>query len=54
MQNSPFALGLGIGTQNSNGAWLEVYYPRPLLAPDQALVDALQEFASDNAYLRLI
>ena len=49
MQNSPFALGLGIGTQNSNGAWLEVYYPLPLLAPSQSLVDALQEFASDNA-----
>ena len=49
MQNSPFALGLGIGTQNSNGAWLEVYYPSPLLAPAQALVDVLQKFKSDNA-----
>ena len=49
MQDSPFALGLGIGTQNSNGAWLEVYYPLPLLAPSQELIDALRDFASDNA-----
>lgn len=49
MQDSPFALGLGIGTQNSNGAWLEVYFPLPLLSPSQALADALRELASDNA-----
>lgn len=28
-----FAIGIGIGTQNSNGDWLEVYYPTPLLHP---------------------
>jgi 2,3,4,5-tetrahydropyridine-2-carboxylate N-succinyltransferase len=48
MQDSPFALGLGIGTQNSNGAWLEVYFPLPLLSPSQDLVAAVQEFASDS------
>lgn len=29
-----YALGLGVGTQNSKGEWLEVFYPRPLLNPD--------------------
>ncbi len=35
-----FALAIGIGTKNSNGNWLEVYYPQPLLTPDAALVEA--------------
>ena len=26
-----FAFGLGIGTQNKDGNWLEVYYPTPIL-----------------------
>lgn len=29
-----FAIGIGIGTQNSNSEWLEVFYPTPLLHPD--------------------
>lgn len=33
-----YALGLGIGTQDSSGNWLEVFYPRPLLAPSERLV----------------
>jgi 2,3,4,5-tetrahydropyridine-2-carboxylate N-succinyltransferase len=33
MSHSCFAYGLGIGTKNSAGAWLEVYYPRPRLQP---------------------
>ena len=36
-----FAFGLGIGTQNRRGEWLEVFYPQPLLAPGEALLDAL-------------
>ena len=28
-----FAIGIGIGTQNSNGEWLEIFYPAPLLHP---------------------
>ena len=28
-----FSIGLGIGTKNSKGDWLEVYYPRPVLNP---------------------
>ncbi len=32
-----FAIGLGVGTKNSKGHWLEVFYPRPLLKPGPAL-----------------
>lgn len=28
-----YALGLGVGTQNSKGDWLEVFFPVPLLQP---------------------
>jgi len=34
-----FAFGIGIGTQNNKGEWLEVYYRQPLLKPDKALID---------------
>ena len=36
-----YALGLGVGTQNSKGEWLEVFYPRPLLNPDAATAGAV-------------
>lgn len=35
-----FSFALGTGTQNTQGEWLEVYYPVPLLAPDASLVEA--------------
>ena len=35
-----YSLGLGIGTQNSKGEWLEVFYPKPLLNPEQATSNA--------------
>lgn len=44
-----FALGLGIGTQNSKGEWLEVYYPAPLLNPSSALVQQLTAELDYNA-----
>ena len=28
-----FSLAIGVGTQNQNGQWLEVFYPQPLLNP---------------------
>ena len=37
---SLFAFGLGIGTQNKHGQWLEVYFPRPLLRPVDPEVSA--------------
>ncbi|MCJ8169748.1 2,3,4,5-tetrahydropyridine-2,6-dicarboxylate N-succinyltransferase [Atopomonas sediminilitoris] len=36
-----FSLAFGIGTQNSNGDWLEVYYPKPLLNPPAELTAAI-------------
>jgi 2,3,4,5-tetrahydropyridine-2-carboxylate N-succinyltransferase len=36
-----YALGLGIGTQNSKGEWLEVFYASPVLKPDSAIVSAI-------------
>ncbi|MDI5890142.1 2,3,4,5-tetrahydropyridine-2,6-dicarboxylate N-succinyltransferase [Halomonas rhizosphaerae] len=34
------SFALGIGTQNTQGDWLEIYYPAPLLDPDAGLVAA--------------
>lgn len=34
------SFALGIGNQNTQGDWLDVYYPAPLFQPDAALVDA--------------
>ena len=36
-----FSIGIGIGTQNANGEWLEVYYPQPLLNPSEAIAQAV-------------
>src|SRR5690554_947641 len=38
-----YSLGLGIGTQNSQGQWLEVYYPSPVLKPDTATAQAVSQ-----------
>ena len=38
-----YSLGLGVGTQNSQGEWLEVFYPQPLLNPDNALCRAFAD-----------
>lgn len=32
-----FAIGIGIGTRNTQGEWLEVFYPTPLLHPAEDL-----------------
>ncbi|MBD3655403.1 MULTISPECIES: 2,3,4,5-tetrahydropyridine-2,6-dicarboxylate N-succinyltransferase [Marinobacter] len=37
-----FAFGIGIGTQNQQGEWLEVYYQQPLLMPDATLVEVVR------------
>jgi 2,3,4,5-tetrahydropyridine-2,6-dicarboxylate N-succinyltransferase len=47
MTTSAFAFGLGVGTHNSNGDWLEVFFPAPLLAPSAALAQAVA--ACDSA-----
>src|SRR6056300_177091 len=52
MSTSYFALGLGIGTQNSNGEWLEVFYPQPVLNPSADLVAALAHVESGTVLSR--
>jgi len=41
MSTTPFSLAFGVGTQNRNGAWLEVFYALPLLNPAADLVLAI-------------
>lgn len=42
---SLYALGFGVGTHNSQGQWLDVFFPEPRLQPSavlsQALIDAM-------------
>lgn len=49
MTDSAFAFGLGVGTHNSKGQWLEVFFPRPLLAPSAPLVRAVADSAAATA-----
>jgi 2,3,4,5-tetrahydropyridine-2-carboxylate N-succinyltransferase len=53
---SAFAFGLGVGTRNEADEWLEVFFPRPMLAPSEALAAAVAEFDTqqplDDAQLR--
>lgn len=41
MSHSLFSLGFGVGTQNRQGAWLEVFYAQPLLNPSAEIVAAV-------------
>ncbi|MCL7462537.1 2,3,4,5-tetrahydropyridine-2,6-dicarboxylate N-succinyltransferase [Pseudomonas sp. NW5] len=41
MSQNLYSIAFGVGTQNRQGAWLEVFYAQPLLAPAAALVDAI-------------
>ena len=34
-----YSFAIGVGSKNSNGEWLEVFYPAPLLNPEQTLGD---------------
>ena len=52
MSTSYFAMGLGIGTQNSNGEWLEVFFPQPVLNPSADLVAALAHIESGTVLSR--
>ena len=36
-----FSIGLGVGTQNSKGEWLEVFYAKPVLSPSATLQKAI-------------
>ncbi|MBD9414525.1 2,3,4,5-tetrahydropyridine-2,6-dicarboxylate N-succinyltransferase [Pseudomonas sp. PDM16] len=43
MSQSLYSLAFGVGTQNRQGAWLEVFYAQPLLNPAAELVAAVAE-----------
>jgi len=50
------AFGLGVGTQNSAGEWLEVYYPAPSFQPEAAFISSIQEalgLATGNSTIEL-
>ncbi len=51
MTQPHFALGFGVGTKNSKGDWLDVFYPQPLLRPSATLIEAMRKvfaFAGGN------
>jgi len=37
-----YSFAVGVGSKNSRGEWLEVFYPAPLLNPDAALQDIIR------------
>ncbi|MBD2838158.1 2,3,4,5-tetrahydropyridine-2,6-dicarboxylate N-succinyltransferase [Pseudomonas sp. JM0905a] len=41
MSNALFSIAFGVGTQNRQGNWLEVFYALPLLKPSEQLVAAV-------------
>tara|TARA_R110001592_G_scaffold363323_1_gene683973 strand:- start:69714 stop:70733 length:1020 start_codon:yes stop_codon:yes gene_type:complete len=49
MTDSAFAFGLGVGTHNKQGEWLEVFFARPLMAPPASLVKAVADTDSGTA-----
>lgn len=58
MTDPAFAFGLGVGTRNRKGEWLEIFFPTPLLAPSPKLRAAVAELDSntplDEAQLRAL
>ncbi len=49
MTDNAFAFGLGVGTQNSRGEWLEVFFPEPVINPSAALAAAAATAGNDRA-----
>ncbi|MDY7563720.1 2,3,4,5-tetrahydropyridine-2,6-dicarboxylate N-succinyltransferase [Pseudomonas sp. RTC3] len=41
MSTTLFSLAFGIGTQNRQGAWLEVFYAQPLINPSAEIITAI-------------
>ena len=41
MSTTLFSLAFGIGTQNRQGAWLEVFYAQPLINPSAEIIAAI-------------
>lgn len=56
MSQSYFSFALGVGTQNNQGEWLEVFYPSPLLHPEAELIAPLAKrlgYQSGNQHFEL-
>ncbi len=49
MTDNTFAFGLGVGTHNNQGQWLEIFFPQPILAPSAALAGAVADCDSGEA-----
>ena len=50
MTNGAFAFGLGVGTCNAKGDWLEVYFPHPVFNPAQASLPAVDKCHRENPH----
>ena len=48
MSNNAFAFGLGVGTHNGKGEWLEIFFQQPVLNPSDELAAALEGFDSNT------
>jgi 2,3,4,5-tetrahydropyridine-2,6-dicarboxylate N-succinyltransferase len=55
--SNAFALAIGLGTKNTNGNWLEVFYPQPVHQPSAAMMTAvrtaLSEYEGGNQALEI-
>ncbi|MGJ8687549.1 MAG: 2,3,4,5-tetrahydropyridine-2,6-dicarboxylate N-succinyltransferase [Spongiibacteraceae bacterium] len=49
MSDNYFSIGLGIGSQNSSGDWLETFYPLPLLAPSAEFIGVVAAIAKHQS-----
>ncbi|MBD2858246.1 2,3,4,5-tetrahydropyridine-2,6-dicarboxylate N-succinyltransferase [Spongiibacter sp. KMU-158] len=43
MTTTLFSLGLGTGSKNSKGDWLDIFYPQPITGASSAIANALKE-----------
>jgi 2,3,4,5-tetrahydropyridine-2,6-dicarboxylate N-succinyltransferase len=49
MSDNAFAFGLGVGTHNSKGEWLEIFFQQPVLNPGAGLAAAVADLDSGTA-----
>jgi 2,3,4,5-tetrahydropyridine-2-carboxylate N-succinyltransferase len=52
MTDNAFAFGLGVGTHNSAGEWLEIFFPEPLISPSAGITAAAASLDSAEALSR--
>ena len=44
-----YAVGIGVGTKNRNGEWLEVFYPEPILKPNENTCQILSKHFNEHS-----